>query len=114
MISEGFRKYECMSRSLIEQNLKSLIQNLCMRRFPNEILAASAQPVYLGVNETKGRIDVTVIHKSPTSKLSYGRETINDRIVSILVADRRTFEMDIKSDWLGGLLTESLLFPYEQ
>ena len=113
MISEGFRKYECMSRSLIEQNLKSLIQNLCMRRFPNEILAASAQPVYLGVNETKGRIDVTVIHKSPTSKLSYGREIINDRIVSILVADRRTFEMDIKSDWLGGLLTESLLFPYE-
>jgi len=102
-----------MSRNLLEQNLKVSIQNLCMRRFSEEILAASAQPVFVGMNGTKGRIDVTVILKSPTRKLSYVREAINDRVVSILVADHRTFEMDVESDWLGGILTESLLFPYE-
>jgi len=102
-----------MSRNLLEQNLKVSIQNLCMRRFSEEILAASAQPVFVGMNGTKGRIDVTVILRSPTRKLSYVREAINDRVVSILVADHRTFEMDVESDWLGGILTESLLFPYE-
>ncbi|MCD6538058.1 hypothetical protein J7L18_05545 [Candidatus Bathyarchaeota archaeon] len=102
-----------MSSNLLEQNLKASIQNLCMRRFSEEMLAASAQPVSVGINGTKGRIDVTVILKSSTHKLSYRRETLSDRIVSILAADHRTFEMDVESDWLGGLLTESLLFPYE-
>jgi len=102
-----------MSRNLLEQNLKASIQNLCMRRFSDEIVAASAQPVFVGMDGTKGRIDVTVILRSSTRKLSYKRETLNDRIVSIIVADHRAFEMDVESDWLGGLLTESLLFPYE-
>jgi len=84
-----------------------------MRRFSDEIVAASAQPVFVGMDGTKGRIDVTVILRSSTRKLSYKRETLNDRIVSIIVADHRAFEMDVESDWLGGLLTESLLFPYE-
>ncbi len=49
------------------------------------------------------------------SKLSIKTKSgsFGDIQISILYVDRRTFERDVEEDWLGGLLAENLITPYE-
>lgn len=103
-----------MSCRLLDQDTRISILAICKREFTDEIFAAAASPLYIGSSrETESRVDVTLILDSPMRKLSYQRKILSGGTVSILAVDRRTFERDVENDWLGGMLVESLLMPYE-
>jgi len=105
---------EIMSNRLLDVNLRRDILTLCKQEFADGIFAAAASPSYMyGRCETESRVDVTVILGSSTRKLAYHRKLLDGGTASILVVDRRTFERDVENDWLGGMLVENLLMPYE-
>ena len=105
---------DIMSSRLLGQDTRMSILAICRREFTDGVLAATASPLYIeGRREGENRVDVTLILDSSTRKLSYQRETLSSGTVSILAVDRGTFEKDVENDWLGGMLVESLLMPYE-
>jgi len=40
-------------------------------------------------------------------------KTIEGSTVSLLAVDQKTFKKDVEKDWLGGLLVENMLVPYQ-
>jgi len=105
---------ERMRNSPLDSDARKNILMLCKQEFAEEIFAAAANmsSIY-GRAETESRIDVTLILDSPTRKLTYQRRSLSIGTVSILAVDRTTFEKDVENDWLGGVLVENLLMPYE-
>jgi len=103
-----------MRNRLLDSDTRRDLLTICKREFGKEIFAAAANSSYMrGRDKTESRVDVTLILDSSTRKLSYERKTLNGGLLSILSVDRRTFEKDVENDWLGGMLVESLLMPYE-
>jgi len=105
---------EIMRNRLLDCNMRREILTLCKEEFADEMFAAAASLSYMyGRRETESRVDVTLILDSSTRKLAYQRKLLDNGTASILVVDRGTFERDVENDWLGGMLVESLLMPYE-
>ena len=103
-----------MRDRLLDGNVVRDVLTICKREFEEGIFAAAANSSYIGGwDETESRVDVTFILDSSTRKLSYERKPLHGGLLSILAVDRRTFEEDVENDWLGGMLVESLLMPYE-
>jgi len=103
-----------MRNRLLDRDRKRDILKICKQEFAHDIFAATASPSCIfDRNEAEIRVDVTVILDSLTRKLVYQRKPFSSGTASILAVDRRTFEKDVESDWLGGMLVEKLLIPYE-
>jgi len=103
-----------MISRLLDEDTRISILAICKQEFADRMFAAAASLSYIGTrHETENRIDVMLILDPSTRRLSYQRKILSSGSVSILVVDRRTFEMDVENDWLGGMLVESLLMPYE-
>ena len=79
-----------------------------------KIVAALSYDSFLHVPKGKKRgFRVLLILDSPKLILRHRVKPFKDGKVSLLVVDRKTFEKDVENDWLGGLLVENLLTPYE-
>ena len=79
-----------------------------------KIVAALRYDSFLHVPKGKKRgFRVLLILDSPKMILRHRVKPFKDGKVSLLVVDRKTFEKDVENDWLGGLLVENLLTPYE-
>ncbi len=103
-----------MRSRLLDSDTRKDILTICKQEFEGGIFAAAASSSYMGSrDETESRVDVTLVLDSSTHKLSYERKPFDGGILSILAVDRRTFEMDVEGDWLGGMLVECLLMAYE-
>jgi len=103
-----------MISHLLDQDARKTILTLCKEEFKEGIFAVAASSSHIRtLGEIEKRVDVTLILDSSTSKLSYQRRSLDKRAISILAVDRGTFEKDVEKDWLGGMLVESLLVPYE-
>lgn len=59
------------------------------------------------------RLNVLLVVDSPKLTLQYKAVPFKNGTLSILIVDRKTFEKDVANDWLGGLLVENMLIPYE-
>jgi len=103
-----------MKNRLLDSDTRREILTICKQKFEKEIFAAAANLSYMrGRDKTESRVDVMLILDSSARKLSYERKNLDGGLLSILAVDRRTFEKDVENDWLGGMLVESLLMPYE-
>ena len=103
-----------MSGSGLDKDTRRDILALCREEIEGEILAAAASPSYAcGREEKKRRLDVTLILNSEGPRLLYERRSFRGLLISALAVDRSTFEKDVEKDWLGGMLVESLLMPYD-
>jgi len=103
-----------MRDRLLDSNTRREVLVICKQEFGEEIFALAANPSYISsLSETERRVDVTLILDSSSRKLSYERKPFDEGLLSILTVDRGTFEKDVENDWLGGMLVESLLMPYE-
>jgi len=98
----------------LDSDVRRDVLTICKQEFEEGIFAAVANSSYIGGREeTESRVDVTLVLDILTRKLSYERKRLDEGHLSILAVDRRTFEKDVENDWLGGMLVESLLMPYE-
>jgi tRNA A-37 threonylcarbamoyl transferase component Bud32 len=103
-----------MNGSLLDNDMRSEILKICREETEKEIFAAAASYSYTcGRDEVERRIDIMLILESKAPTLFYDRKSLNGRLLSILAVDRVTFERDVEKDWLGGMLVENLLMPYD-
>ena len=103
-----------MRDRLLDSNSRIKVLTICKQEFGEGMFAAAANSSYIGSrDETESRINVMVILDFPARKLSYEQKPLPGGVLSILAVDRRTFERDVEKDWLGGMLVENLLMPYE-
>ncbi|MBS7648384.1 MAG: lipopolysaccharide kinase InaA family protein [Candidatus Bathyarchaeia archaeon] len=78
-----------------------------------DIFEASIYGPYAGeYADEKTSIDVLVIVESKESLLKCISKLFDSKRIRFLIVDRRSFERDVESEWLGGILTESILTPY--
>ena len=81
---------------------------------PDNIIAASIHDSHLGGNaDKKNDVSALLVLDSTRTSLKYRTESIEDVTISVLMVDQKTFEKDVERDWLGGLLVENMLVPYE-
>jgi len=104
-----------MTEHVLDNAARNEILNICREvAFPNDIVAAS---IYnsnaYGRAEKKNILNVLLILSSPKLTLKYQVKSFKDTKVSILAVDQKTFERDVERDWLGGLIVENMLIPYE-
>ncbi len=79
-----------------------------------KIVAALSYDPFLHVSKGEERsYRILLVLESPKLILRQRQKHHEDIEVSVLTVDRKSFEKDVKSDWLGGLLAENLVTPYE-
>ena len=103
-----------MGRDL-DNAVKSQILNVCRQvAAPHNVIAvAVSDPHVWGYADEKSDIGVVLIAGSPRLMLRHQLKPLKDGTVSLLAVDQKTFERDVERDWLGGLLVENMLTPYE-
>ncbi|MEM2130029.1 MAG: lipopolysaccharide kinase InaA family protein [Candidatus Bathyarchaeia archaeon] len=103
-----------MTRQVLDDLTRSEILALCKEEASSfNITAALCYDLFMCIQNEKPRFSVLMILDSLKTILRYRTRPFKDGEVSFLIADRKTFEKDVASDWLGGLLVENLLTPYE-
>lgn len=75
--------------------------------------ACSFGPWACGYADTKSDVNVLLLLSRYGERLRYHVNSLGDFDVSTLVIDRRIFERDVKSGWLGEFAAEKVTFPYE-
>lgn len=70
-------------------------------------------PFASGYADEKSAIDILVITSSENLLLSGSSRFIGSHKTRILISSKKMFEMDVESGWMGGLLAENLLTPYQ-
>lgn len=79
-----------------------------------EIVAAFLYgPQVHGYADEEDDLDVMLLIRSPQPVLKNHRKQVNDLSVEFLMVDRATFEKDVDSGWLGELIVENIVTPYE-
>jgi Kae1-associated kinase Bud32 len=79
-----------------------------------KIVAVLRYDPFLQVPEGEKRsFRVILVLESPKLVLRQQQKRREDIVVSVLAVDRKSFEKDVESDWLGGFLAENLVTPYE-
>ncbi|MCW4020078.1 MAG: hypothetical protein NWF14_02460 [Candidatus Bathyarchaeota archaeon] len=104
-----------MRRCILDDAVKSEIIRSCEEEAsPHDIVAASiCNPLTSGHVDPKGKVNVLLIISSPRLTLKYRRKPLGGGTLALLLVDQETFEKDVERDWLGGLLVEGMLVPYE-
>jgi Kae1-associated kinase Bud32 len=103
-----------MTGYILGNAVKSAVLGICKKEAsPDEIVAASIYDSHVQRYSDKNDVNVLLIISSQKLKLKYSLESLKEITVSLLVVDQKTFEKDVEGDWLGGLLIESMLVPYE-
>ena len=99
----------------LSKTLRSEILGICRETAsPHDIVAASIQGLNADVDtERKKDVTVLLVLSSPKLTLKYQTKRIEETTISLLMVDQNTFEKDVEKDWLGGLLVENMLVPYE-
>ncbi len=102
----------------MDDTVTSEILNICEKvASPNRIVAASIHGLKMS-NYAGEKKDVNVLLIVDSSKLTLKYRhrrlrSLKDVAVSLLVVDQKTFKKDAERDWLGGLLVENMLTPYQ-
>jgi len=81
--------------------------------FTLNIVAALCYDIFLRSQDKKRCFNILLILESPKIILKYRSKPIKEGEVNLLIVDEKTFEKDVETEWLGGLLTENMLMPYE-
>ncbi len=104
-----------MNSLSLEGSKRNEILTVCKEEASKlKIVAALRYDSFLHIPKDKKRgFSVLLILDSPKLILRHRVKPLKDGEVSLLVVDRKTFEKDVENDWLGGLLVENLLTPYE-
>jgi tRNA A-37 threonylcarbamoyl transferase component Bud32 len=102
-----------MTCAILDGALISKILYICKKAAPNDIVAASIYDSHVKGYPNKDHVNVLLILNSQKLTLKYSLESLKEVTVSLLVVDQKTFEKDVDSDWLGGILIENMLIPYE-
>jgi Kae1-associated kinase Bud32 len=104
-----------MNSLSLEGSKRNEILTLCKEEASKlKIVAALRYDSFLHIpKDKKHSFSVLLILNSPKLILRHRVKPLKDGEVTLLVVDRKTFEKDVENDWLGGLLVENLLTPYE-
>ncbi|MBS7614722.1 hypothetical protein KEJ18_03200 [Candidatus Bathyarchaeota archaeon] len=103
-----------MTRQVLDNSTQSEIQALCKEEAsPFNVVAALCYDLFMCVQKENPHFNVLMILDSPRTILKYRIKPFKGGEVSFLIVDRKTFEKDVASDWLGGLLVENMLTPYD-
>ena len=104
-----------MNSLSLEGSKRNEILTVCKEEASKlKIVAALRYDSFLHIPKDKKQgFSVLLILDSPKLILRHRVKPLKDGEVSLLVVDRKTFEKDVENDWLGGLLVENLLTPYE-
>ena len=104
-----------MNSLSLEGSKRNEILTLCKEEASKlKIVAALRYDSFLHIpKDKKHSFSVLLILNSPKLILRHRVKPLKDVEVTLLVVDRKTFEKDVENDWLGGLLVENLLTPYE-
>jgi tRNA A-37 threonylcarbamoyl transferase component Bud32 len=63
--------------------------------------------------DNKAAIDVLVIAETNKLTLRSHLKRFNSRRIRFLIVDEKTFERDLEDEWLGGILAENIITPYD-
>ena len=104
-----------MKETILGDAARSEILNICREAAsPYDIVAASIHDSHLcGYTMKKNDVEVLLVLNSPKLTLKHHTKSQEDATISLLLVDQKTFEKDVERDWLGGLLVENMLVPYE-
>ncbi|MEM1529948.1 MAG: lipopolysaccharide kinase InaA family protein [Candidatus Bathyarchaeia archaeon] len=103
-----------MPGALNEKFIKDLVDVSLNEISPENAVAMMIYgPFASGYADEKVAIDILVITSSENFVLSSSSRLIGPHRTRILMSGRKIFEMDVESGWLGGLLAENLLTPYQ-
>ncbi len=107
-----------MQRLTQDDVFKAQLLNICKEEAsPKDIVAASIHSLPLGGEGNEKEVfNVLLILDSPKLILRHSFKrlrTLKGLALSILVVNQKTFERDVENDWLGGLIVENMLVPYE-
>ena len=104
-----------MNSQTLDSSARSEILAVCKEEASSlDIVAALCYDLFLHSHKDRKRcFNVLLILDSPKMILRYRVKPIKEGEASLLIVDRKTFEKDVANDWLGGLLVENMLTPYE-
>lgn len=107
-----------MTIELLDDGLKKRLLNVCMEvARSREIVAACLYgPRILGYGGEKSAIEALLVLKSSRPIFGCHLKPIDsgdEGNVLVLVVDQAFFERDIEGEWLGGLIVDNLITPYE-
>jgi Kae1-associated kinase Bud32 len=104
-----------MKTQVLDSSTRNGILAICKEEASTlNIVAALCYDSFLHGREDKKRcFNVLLILDSPKLTLRYRVKSFKEGEVSLLTVDEKTFEKDVENDWLGGILVENMLTPYE-
>jgi len=103
-----------MTGKVLDNSTRNEIHALCREEASSlNIVAALCYDLFMCVQDETPRFNVLIIVDSPKIILRYRTKPFKGGEASFLIVDRKIFEKDVASDWLGGLLVENMLTPYE-
>ena len=104
-----------MNGQVLDSSTRSEILTVCKEEASSlDIVAALCFDLFLHNRKDKKRyFNILLILDSQKLILRHRVKPIKEGKVSLLMVDRKTFEKDVENDWLGGLLVENMLTPYE-
>jgi len=103
-----------MTGKVLDNSTRNEIHALCREEASSlNIVAALCYDLFMCIQDDTPHFNVLIIVDSPKIILRYRTKPFKVGEASFLIVDRKTFEKDVASDWLGGLLVENMLTPYE-
>jgi len=104
-----------MNGQVLDGSVRSEILAICKEESSSlDIVAALCYDLFLhGRKDKKRHFNILLILDSSKLILRHRVKPLKEGEVSLLEVDRKTFEKDVENDWLGGLLVENMITPYE-
>ena len=107
-----------MGGCVLDKETRDEILDICKKTASaSDIVGVSIYDLPTDSIGGKGK-DINVLLILAAKKLTLkhqrkGLRTLEGSTVSLLAVDQRTFKEDVEKDWLGGLLVENMLVPYQ-
>jgi Kae1-associated kinase Bud32 len=105
-----------MNSQILDNLTRNEILAICREEASSfDIVAALCHNSFLRSHRDEKRcFNILLILDSSKMILRHRVKPLKEGEVSLLTVDRETFEKDVESDWVGGILVENMLMPYEQ
>ena len=104
-----------MGYHVLDKEKRELILKICRdAASPKKIVATLVYDSHVPKKaEQKKGINILLIIGSLKMTLRHFTKPLGEGKANLLMVDRETFNKDTKDDWMGGLLAENMLLPYE-
>ena len=102
------------SRLFKDEMLREILCFCKKESLPFSVVAVAAHGKFIEeMLEKINRLNILVITNSSKMTLKYHTKSFDDIRVSFLIVDKKTLKRDVDNDWMGGILVEIMLMPYE-